>query len=911
MKMLRKLLLLACCLALLLCGCAEKAKPESIDTGNFSREIQVESTGDRLEIVHADKSTQSAEPGAALKSDDGIRTGSGTELTLSADGDKHIYIQESSEIRLEASGTPENGKTRIHLENGGILVQLEEPLADGELFQIQTDGGLISISQGIVRVSRMKDYTLIEVFQGAADALLLEGGKKTTAEAGEALLISTEGGKPSFMLADEIDQNAWKSTDPWSLQPGQKGSGTPVLDIPYGKLPDAVLNQLLHCAKAGKELCLTEEAIENLLETGHDYEDIQREEPTCLEGGKVIQECRLCGQINEALLPALGHTEEELPAEAPTCTQEGKTAGVKCRVCGEILTPQETVPATGHQPETTDDGETRCAVCGEPMAAENSVELHEHEPQVVPAVAPTCEKDGLTEGSVCALCGETLTEQETVPALGHSGKTIPGRAPTCTRPGLTDGERCTTCGKLLTKQETIPMTAHQEETIPAVAPTCTKEGQTESVVCSLCGKVLTQAQAVPMAEHTVGTVPGREPTCSRPGLTEGQRCTVCKRWIQRQQTIRTIPHTPEAIAAVAPTCTETGLTEGSRCAVCGKLLTRQEEVPALGHTEVSVPGREATCAKTGLTEGKKCEVCGEELLAQQEIPKPEHTPVAMPGREATCSRVGLTEGSRCKVCGKVLLRQTVIKKLPHTPEKIYGIYPMCFREGYTDGSMCSVCGEILEPCEVIPALPHTIGSLAGAEPTCTREGCTVGIVCSVCSYVITPQQTIPKLPHTVQVLPAVEPTCTQPGLTEGSVCSVCGEVLTAQKEIPATHLPGEPAKEVNPNKPVLDSQGSLVEPAYYYALVTQCTACGEVLDTQYIAHVDGTSSASTVGEAGTCQRITVSCSDCHEAIRWYVTSHQFGAATEETEDDTVFIVQRCETCGYTTRSQKETVSEEP
>ena len=36
--------------ALLLCGCAEKAKPESIDTGNFSREIQVESTGDRLEI---------------------------------------------------------------------------------------------------------------------------------------------------------------------------------------------------------------------------------------------------------------------------------------------------------------------------------------------------------------------------------------------------------------------------------------------------------------------------------------------------------------------------------------------------------------------------------------------------------------------------------------------------------------------------------------------------------------------------------------------------------------------------------------------------------------------------------------------------------------------------------------------
>lgn len=815
MKIFRRLLP-AICLTLLLCGCAEKVKPESIDTGIFSREIQVGSTGDRLEIVHADKSTQAAEPGALLKSDDGLRVGSDAELTLNADGNKQIYMQESSEIRLEASGTPENGKTRIHLEDGGILIRLEEPLAQGELFQIQTDGALVSIGQGVVRVSKVKDHTLIEVFQGAAEAMLTGSGKKTTAEAGEALLISTQGEKASFVLADEIDQDAWKSTEPWSLQSGKKGGGTPVLDIPYGKLPAGVLEQLLAWAKEGQTLCLTEEAIGNLLATGHDYTDIQ----------------------------------------------------------------------------------------------------HEHKSQTVPAVAPTCEKTGLTEGSVCALCGQVLTEQEIVPALGHSSKTVQGRAPTCTRPGLTDGARCTTCGKLLARQETIPMTAHQEQMTPAVAPTCTKEGKTESVVCGLCGKVLKEAEAVPMTGHTVDTVPGRAPTCTRPGLTDGQRCTVCKTWIQRQQPIHTVDHTPETIPAVAPTCTEPGLTEGSRCAVCGKNLTQQEEVPALGHTEAAIPGREATCTRTGLTEGKKCEICGEMLLAQSSIPKPEHTPTVIPAREATCSQIGLTEGARCAVCGRLLVRQKTVEKLPHTPEKIHGIYPMCFRDGYTDGSKCSVCGEILEPCEVIPALPHTVGYLLAAEPTCTQPGCTLGIVCCVCSYVIRPQETIPRVPHTPQTVPAVAPTCTQPGLTEGSVCSVCGEVLTAQREIPATsHTPGDPVKEINPVAPVLDGSGNLVmneaNPPYCYAMVTRCTTCGEVLDKKCFDHVDGISTASAVGEADKCQRIDISCVGCNETIRWYYTSgHEFSETVEAGEDGISYDVRTCGKCGYSIKSPKDTASEE-
>ncbi len=78
----------------------------------------------------------------------------------------------------------------------------------------------------------------------------------------------------------------------------------------------------------------------------HEYvETVQN--PTCLTAGVVTYTCACGDTYEDAGEPATGHTPEVLEAVAPTETETGLTEGSRCSVCGEILTAQEIIPATG------------------------------------------------------------------------------------------------------------------------------------------------------------------------------------------------------------------------------------------------------------------------------------------------------------------------------------------------------------------------------------------------------------------------------------------------------------------------------------------------------------------------------------------------------------------------------------
>lgn len=86
----------------------------------------------------------------------------------------------------------------------------------------------------------------------------------------------------------------------------------------------------------------------------------------------------------------LEHTPMDVEAKAPTCTEPGVTKGTVCKVCGTVLSAQETVPALGHKTE------------------------------LVNAKEATCLEAGYTGDKVCTVCKQTIEKGTEVKALGHN-----------------------------------------------------------------------------------------------------------------------------------------------------------------------------------------------------------------------------------------------------------------------------------------------------------------------------------------------------------------------------------------------------------------------------------------------------------------------------------------------------------
>ncbi|MDE7087234.1 MAG: hypothetical protein K2O67_03475, partial [Clostridia bacterium] len=88
-------------------------------------------------------------------------------------------------------------------------------------------------------------------------------------------------------------------------------------------------------------------------------------ETSCYAEGETTYTCTVCSKTKTEPIAKIPHTPEDDAAIDPTCTETGKTAGSHCSVCGEVLTAQETVPATGHNypSEWTTDGSNHWHVC--------------------------------------------------------------------------------------------------------------------------------------------------------------------------------------------------------------------------------------------------------------------------------------------------------------------------------------------------------------------------------------------------------------------------------------------------------------------------------------------------------------------------------------------------------------------
>ena len=301
--------------------------------------------------------------------------------------------------------------------------------------------------------------------------------------------------------------------------------------------------------------------------TGHKLDEgTVTKQFTCTEAGEIVYACVNDGcdytEIEEVLAH---HIAEVVPGYAPTCTETGLTEGSKCSVCGEILVKQEVITAT-HKWETvkvvieatcTTEGkeDVRCTAEGCGVTSTIITPAKGHTEVIDPAVAKTCDKDGLTEGKHCSVCKAVLVKQEVVPA-SHEWSAAPCTSITA---------KCTECGKT-----NDALLEHNWSDATCSAP----------ATCSYCKR--TKGSALPHTEVIDEEIPAM---CAVTGLTAGKHCSVCGYVIAKQELIPALGHNMEAHEAKKPTFTSVGWEAYEACTRCA--LTTQVVIPALGEQTIS------------------------------------------------------------------------------------------------------------------------------------------------------------------------------------------------------------------------------------------------------------------------------------------------------------------------------------
>ena len=140
---------------------------------------------------------------------------------------------------------------------------------------------------------------------------------------------------------------------------------------------------------------------------------------------------------------------------------------------------------------------------------------------------PSCTEAGEMTYT-CTTGGETRTEP--IDKLDHNIVLVPAVAPTCTKNGLTDGWRCSSCGKWFLKQQTIGKLAHTPgEAVREneVEPFCETVGSYDTVIyCAVCGAELSR-ETVVTADALGHTDPDKNGNCQRCGAHIADVCPWC------------------------------------------------------------------------------------------------------------------------------------------------------------------------------------------------------------------------------------------------------------------------------------------------------------------------------------------------------------------------------------------------
>lgn len=289
--------------------------------------------------------------------------------------------------------------------------------------------------------------------------------------------------------------------------------------------------------------------------------------PTCTDAGAMQNYCA-CGEAvgEPVVIPALGHNATKIDAVVATCTDKGMIAHWSCANCQGLFRDE--------------------ACTKQIQSAEVPVDTNNHgtNKREIPAIAATCEKDGLTAGEKCVACN-TITVPQIVVPKGHKFEVAAAKAATCDGKGVVEHLHCSVCNKdyshdgrkeLTTTDFELEALGHALGMITVVVhPTEEMEGKGVRE-CTRCD--FEKEVTIAKLEHKHNEVCEEviiPATCTTNGVKREVH-TCCGEVVEGKEHI-VIPakHTPKKIAAVAADCFNTGVKEHYYCTVCEKLFTSE------------------------------------------------------------------------------------------------------------------------------------------------------------------------------------------------------------------------------------------------------------------------------------------------------------------------------------------------
>ena len=301
----------------------------------------------------------------------------------------------------------------------------------------------------------------------------------------------------------------------------------------------------------------------------------------------------------------------------------------------------------------------KCLECGVILEYRNIESYAEHVEATEHGYAPTCMREGLTDGIYCSYCGLTIVEQESIPTIDHHYVLTSTKEPTCT----TEGYKTYTCQCGYSYQECYsPALQHDSVLDDYVPPTCTEDGYSMGYHCSRCGEVTIEQSVIPALGHYYMSFDEVKPTCTESGLVGGSYCGRCEEVFVQPTVISPKGHKVSYYEGWEPDCVNDGYTRHYYCTVCGEVIEESVSIPANGHSYISSTVIPPTCLRGGYTESL-CH-CGY-VNVTDHTDALGHDEVIDPAVEPACTTPGYTEGSHCSRCGKILIYQNVISNLWH------------------------------------------------------------------------------------------------------------------------------------------------------------------------------------------------------------------------------------------------------